>query len=116
MTKRVSQISLAVFAVLIVLIPAIATISGKYWPFYAFASVFGVVPLLIGPRWYRLFGALALVVTVVLIVQDYRAGQEFRARFHVGVLERLSSTNRWRQRGMALSVPLSRRTSSAPRA
>lgn len=80
MTTKVSAGSLVVFVVMLVLIPAIATIYGQYWPFYAFASVFAVVPIILGPRLFRLIGLGALLVSIVLIARDVAAGKHFRAQ------------------------------------
>ncbi len=80
MRAKVSKISLCVFVVLLVLSGAVATISGKYWPFYAITSAFAVVPILLGPRRYRLIGVGALLVCVVLIAHDIAAGKRFQAQ------------------------------------
>jgi hypothetical protein len=80
MTAKISKISLIVSVVLLVFIPAVATISGQYWPYYVFASVLAMVPIIVGPSYYRLIGAGALLVSVVLIVHDVAAGRHFRAQ------------------------------------
>ena len=80
MTAKISKISLIVFVLLLVFIPTVATISDQYWPYYAFASVVALTPIIAGPRLYRLIGAGALLVSVVLIVHDIAAGKHFRAQ------------------------------------
>jgi len=79
MNARISKISLIVFVVLLVLSAFLLSVAGEYWPWYAIASVFAVVPLVVGPGRYRLIGAVALVLSVVLIVSDVAAGKRFRA-------------------------------------
>ena len=80
MRIRISRISLIVFAVLLVLSGLLLSVVGDYWPWYAVVSVFAVVPLVVGPGRYRLIGAIALVLSGVLIASDITAGRHFRAR------------------------------------
>jgi hypothetical protein len=80
MTAKISKISLIVFVLLLVFIPTVATISGEYWPYYAFASVVALMPIAVGPRLYRLIGVVALLASVILIVHDIAAGKHFRAQ------------------------------------
>jgi len=80
MSTRISKISLTVFVVLFVLSAFLLSVAGDYWPWYAVMSAFAVVPLVVGPGRYRLIGAIALVLSGVLIVSDIAAGRQFRAR------------------------------------
>jgi hypothetical protein len=80
MSSRISKISLIVFAVLLVLSGFLLSVAGDYWPWFAVMSVFAVVPLVVGPRRYRVMGAIALVLSGVLIASDIAAGRHFRAR------------------------------------
>lgn len=79
MSTRISKISLVVFAVLLVLSAFLLSVAGDYWPWFAVMSVFAVVPLVVGPRRYRVMGAIALVLSGVLIVGDIAAGRHLRA-------------------------------------
>ena len=80
MSARISKISLIVFVVPLVLSAFLLSVAGDYWPWYAVMSAFAVVPLIVGPGRYRLVGAVALVLSVVLIVSDIAAGKHFRAQ------------------------------------
>jgi hypothetical protein len=80
MSIRISKISLIVFAVLLVLSFFLLSVAGDYWPWYAVMSVFAVVPLVLGPRRYRVMGVIALVLSGVLIASDIAAGRQFHAR------------------------------------
>ncbi len=80
MSIRISKISLSVFAVLLVLSFFLLSVAGDYWPWYAVMSAFAVVPLVVGPSRYRVMGAIALVLSGVLIVSDIVAGRRFHAR------------------------------------
>jgi hypothetical protein len=80
MSTRISKISLTVFVVLLVLSAFLLSVAGDYWPWYAVMAAFAVVPLVVGPGRYRLIGAIALVLSGVLIVSDIAAGRQFRAR------------------------------------
>jgi hypothetical protein len=78
--RRTSQISVIIFVVLLVLSLFLSSVEGDYWPWYAVMSVFAVVPLVIGPNRYRLMGAIALVLSGVLIISDIAAGKRLRAQ------------------------------------
>ena len=80
MTARTSKISLIVFVVLLVLSAFLMSVEGDYWPWYAVMSVFAVVPLVVGPRHYRIMGAVALVLSGALIVSDITAGRRFHSQ------------------------------------
>jgi hypothetical protein len=80
MTARTSKISLIVFVVLLVLSGFLLSVAGDYWPWYAIMSVFAGVPVVVGPVRYRVMGAIALVLSGVLIVSDIAAGRQLRAR------------------------------------
>jgi hypothetical protein len=85
MSARISRFSLIVFVVLLVLSIFLKSIAGDYWPWYAVMAVFAVVPLIVGPHRYRLLGAVALVLSVILIVSDCAAGRHLRKQQHVSV-------------------------------
>jgi hypothetical protein len=69
-----------VFVVMLALSTCLLSVAGRYWPWYAVTSVFAVVPAVIGPGRYRLWGAIGFVLSVVLIVSDVSAGRRFRAQ------------------------------------
>jgi hypothetical protein len=77
MSAHISKISLVVFVVLLVSSAFLLSVAGDYWPWYAVMSVFAVVPLVVGPRRYRFVGAIALVLSGVLIAGDIAAGKRF---------------------------------------
>ena len=80
MNERISKISLIVFVVLLVLSVFLLSVPGNSWPWYAVMSVFAAVPLAVGPGRYRRMGAIALVLSSVLITGDIVAGRQFRAQ------------------------------------
>jgi hypothetical protein len=79
LSTRISKISLTVFVVLLVLSAFLQSVAGDYWLWYAVMSVFAVVPLVVGPGRYRVIGAIAFVLSGVLIIGDIAAGRHFRA-------------------------------------
>ena len=79
MTARTSKIPLIFFVVLLILSAFLLSVEGDYWPWYAVMSIFAVVPLVVGPGRYRLMGAIALVLAVILIVSDVAAGRRLHA-------------------------------------
>jgi hypothetical protein len=78
-TARASKISLIVFVVLLVLSAFLMSVDGDYWPWYAVMSVFAAVPLVVGPRRYRIMGTIALLISGALIVGDIAAGRRFHS-------------------------------------
>src|SRR5438876_4048087 len=88
MRARISKISLIVFAVMLVLGGFQLSVAGEYWPWFAVIVPFAIVPLVIGPRWYRLAGGISLLLAGALIVGDIEAGRHFRQK-----IQRSRSTN-----------------------
>jgi hypothetical protein len=41
-------------------------------------AIFGAVPVAVGPNRYRIVGAVALVLSLVLIFYDIQAGKKYR--------------------------------------
>jgi hypothetical protein len=80
MSIRISKISLIVFVALLALSGFLLSVAGDYWPWYVVMSVFAFVPLIVGPRRYRIIGAIALVLSGVLIASDIASGRHFRAQ------------------------------------
>jgi hypothetical protein len=80
MSMRISKICLIVFVVLLVVSRFLLSVAGDYWPWYAVMSAFAVVPLVVGPGRHRVLGAIALVLSGVLIASDIAAGRQLRAR------------------------------------
>jgi len=80
MSARVSKISLIVFGVLLALSAFLTSVPGDYWPWYAVMSAFAVVAIVFGPGRYRLIGAVALILSVVLIGSDIVAGKHFHSQ------------------------------------
>jgi len=78
MHARTSRICLIVFTLLLVLSAFLISVDGDYWPWYAFMALFAVVPLALGPRWYRILGAAALALSGILIISDIKAGKVFQ--------------------------------------
>lgn len=80
MCNRISKISLTVFVLLLALSFSLLSIAGDYWPWYAMMSASAVVPVVAGPRRYRVMGAFALGLSVVLIASDVAEGRRLHAR------------------------------------
>jgi hypothetical protein len=92
MSARISKISLIVFVVLLVLSAFLLSVAGDYWPWYSVMAIFAVVPVLVGPKRYRIFGAIALLLSLVLISGDIAAGKHHRQKMEQ-IRVRWSSTN-----------------------
>jgi hypothetical protein len=80
MTVRASKVSLIVFVVLLAISASLLSIDGDYWPWYAIMSIFAVVPIVVGPFRYRVIGAIALVLSGLLIANDIAAGRRFHSQ------------------------------------
>lgn len=78
----ISTISLIIYAVLLLLSLNLTSLPGGFWPWFVGVSVFAAVPIVAGPNRFRLMGAVALVLSVVLIVNDISEGKHFRAPVH----------------------------------
>ena len=92
MSARVSKISLVVFLVLLVLSAFLLSVAGDYWPWYSVMAIFAVVPIFAGPNRYRIFGAVALLLSLVLIFGDIEAGKHHRQKMEQ-IRARWSSPN-----------------------
>src|SRR5260370_31947677 len=90
MSARISKISLILFVLLLVLSASLLSVAGDYWPWYAVTSVFAVVPLVVGPRCYRLVARIALFLFGVPIVRDSTAGRNLDSEHPVN--------RRWRRK------------------
>jgi hypothetical protein len=78
--------------VLIVLSLFQLSVPGYFWPWYSVMAVFAVVPIIVGPNRYRVFGALALAFSIFLILGDIELGKHFRAKIQ-HIRDGLHSTN-----------------------
>jgi hypothetical protein len=54
---------------------------GDFWPLYIMIGIFAAVPVALGPRQYRVFGVVALMLVGSMIYSDYSAGRQFREKF-----------------------------------
>lgn len=96
MNARVSKISLVVFVVLLVTSGLLLAVVGSRWPWYAIMAVFASVPVVIGPGRYRVWGAIGLLLSVVLIASDINAGrhvQEWRLPAERSIKGKVSAPN-----------------------
>lgn len=80
MNAKISRISLIVYLVLLLAAPLLLSVAGGNVEWYLTMSVFALPSLILGPRNYRLGGAVALAFGLALAAQDYRAGKHFKAK------------------------------------
>ena|SRR5258708_37247726 len=80
MNLRISKICLIVYGVLLLLSLFLLSTPGNYWPWYAVMAPFTALPLCLGPRWYRLAGGIAVVLSGLLIVSDLEQGKRFHEK------------------------------------
>src|SRR5436190_24025152 len=80
MNLRISKICLVVYGVLFLLSLFLMSTPGDYWPWYAVMAPFAVLPLCLGPRWYRFAGGIAVVLSGLLIVSDIEQGKRFHEK------------------------------------
>ena len=93
MSARISKISLIVFVVLLVLSGFLLSVAGDYWPWYSVMSIFAVVPVFVGPNRFRIFGVVALLLSVYLIFGDIESGKHHRQKMQQ-IRDRWSVTNK----------------------
>jgi hypothetical protein len=65
------------------------SVPDDYWPCYSVMAIFAVIPIIIGPVRYRLWGAVALALSVALILGDVESGKLFREKIQ-RIRERIS--------------------------
>jgi hypothetical protein len=80
MRSRASKIFLAVYAVLFLLSLMLLSVPGDYWPWYLVMTGVAIVPVILGPHRYRIWGSVALIFSVVLVVGDIHSGKAFHAK------------------------------------
>jgi hypothetical protein len=80
MRPRISKICLVLYVIWFLLSLMLLSVSGDYWPWYLIMSGVSVVAMIVGPNRYRIFGALALGFSVILIFGDIQSGKTFRAK------------------------------------
>jgi uncharacterized membrane protein len=80
MSSRISRLSLIAFAVLLLLSGFLLSVAGGYWPWYLVMAVLAVVPILFGPNRYRIYGIIALLLSVYLILGDISSGKRYQKK------------------------------------
>src|SRR4051812_44276129 len=80
MRARISRVFLIAYVVLLLLSGMLLCVPGCYWQGYAITGVCALVAVAVGPRWHRIAGFCAAVLSVTLIVSDLRAGVAFREK------------------------------------
>jgi hypothetical protein len=69
-----------VYLVMLLAGGCLLSVPGEYWPWYMYMSFVASVPLIYGPHWFRLYGAIALTLASVLILSDIRAGAHWQEK------------------------------------
>jgi hypothetical protein len=92
MRSRASNICLLVYSILFVLSLMLLAVPGDYWPWYLAMSGVSIVPVILGPNRYRIFGGLALIVSAVLVLGDIQSGKAHQAKMQ-GIRQAHSLTN-----------------------
>ncbi|MFH0879682.1 MAG: hypothetical protein V2A34_08215 [Lentisphaerota bacterium] len=79
MKKFISQVSLGLFYLLLLLSTVFPSIPGEsiWFPLLVLISI---IPLLMGPDQYRLFGGITLVLALVLLYGDIKYGKVYKEK------------------------------------
>lgn len=72
-----SQICLGLFALIFLSSFFLKATPGGFWSTYAVASLFALLPLVKGPRWYRIAAIVGLVAAAILAFSDFQAGKKY---------------------------------------
>jgi hypothetical protein len=80
---HLSKICLVVFVAVLLLSGFLLSVPGDSMGWYAVMALITIVPIVKGPRKYRMLGVCALVIALALIVTDYQAGKRFRQTHHL---------------------------------
>lgn len=80
MSPRMSRNAASLFALLFLAAAFVAALQLGMRPLTWFALMFGcaIVLVAVGPRWYRLLGAVGLILSLTLIASDYRSRKQYR--------------------------------------
>ena len=68
-------------------------------------SLFAIPPIVAGPKKYRIFGTIALVLAVVAIKGDYTGGKRYKAKLHKAMTQLEQQRNQ--QRAEKTNAPYS---------
>lgn len=82
MHTRASKYCLVTYLVLLIITPFLTVIPGGYCVWYVLLMPFALVPLVLGPRWYRLAGIFALGLTAILVRVDLENGRRWNEKRH----------------------------------
>jgi hypothetical protein len=69
-----------VYVIWFLLSLTLLSVPDDYWPWYLIMSGVAIVPVILGPNRYRIWGSLALIFSVVLVVGDIQSGKTFHAK------------------------------------
>jgi hypothetical protein len=78
--KKVSRVSLVVYVVLLLLSTTLMCMPGGALVWYLVMLLFTLLPIISGPKTYRIIGIVLLIFTVTLCIMEYRRGQQWRQR------------------------------------
>ena len=78
MKNSISRISLVIFIVVFIATFFIPAISGNLVPIFGFLIIVSIVMVMAGTKKYKIVGVACLLVSMVLLISDYRAGKEYQ--------------------------------------
>lgn len=81
MNEKISRISLIIYVFLLILIGFIPAVSGGLVGLLCIMGIFAILPIVKGPKRYRIIGIIALLIAVALAANDYHAGKSMQQRF-----------------------------------
>ena len=83
MKDRISTICLAVYVILLVLAEFVPAASGGMVGWFCIMALIALLPVVAGPRRYRILGVVALLVAIAFAGADYQAGKRLHDRARV---------------------------------
>ena len=74
MKKSIVRIATVVWAIGLVLTGLMLSVPPANVPLYIGLACIAIIPLILGSRAYRIFGAVALTISVLLVIGEHNAG------------------------------------------
>ena len=81
MKNSIARISLTLFIVVFLSTFFIPAMEGSLVPIFGFLVFVSIIILIVGNKKFKIAGICFLILSVTLLITDYRAGKEHRASF-----------------------------------
>lgn len=89
MKNSIARISLTVFIAVFIFTFFMPAMAGSFVPIFGFLALVAILIFVVGNKKYKITGICCLIISIALLIIDYRAGEEHRAKYlnHVNQIE-----------------------------